>query len=151
MTVPRTLFVSALLICLAIPVGATAIVPADSAAVAATVARFHEALAAGDSTTVAELLAPDVQILEGGGIETRTQYLSHHYHGDVAFLKAMTRERGTMHMTVAGEAAWVASTSRLHGTYRDRDIDMNSAELMILRRTDDGWRITAVHWSSGRR
>ncbi len=125
--------------------------PSDSAAVAATVARFHEALAAGDSTTVAELLAPDVQIIEGGGIETRHEYLAHHFHGDVAFLKALTREPGTAHLAVAGDAAWVASTSRLHGAYRDRDIDLNSAELMVLRRTDAGWRITAVHWSSGRR
>ena len=125
--------------------------PSDSAAVAAVADRFREAITAGDAEAAGALLAPDAAILEGGKIETAHDYLSHHFVSDGSFLRAMTREPGERRVTVAGDAAWVVSRSRLHGRYRDRDLDMNSAELMVLRRTDGGWRIAAVHWSSGRR
>lgn len=120
----------------------------DTAAVRAVAARFHEALAAGDSSAVADLLAPDAVVLESGGTETREEYLSHHFHSDAAFLGAVAREPDGMQWYLAGESAWAASTSRLHGRYRDRDVDVNSAELLVLRRTESGWRIAAVHWSS---
>lgn len=121
---------------------------ADSADVVQTVERFHEALVAGDSTGVANLLLPEAVVLEAGGRETKTEYLSHHFHSDGAFLRAMTREPGSREIHIAGDAAWVASTSRLHGAYRDRSRDLSSAELMVLRRTPEGWRVAAIHWSS---
>ena len=43
--------------------------PRDSAAVAAVVGGFHDALARGDSAAALALLAPDVRILESGGVE----------------------------------------------------------------------------------
>ena len=125
--------------------------PSDSAAVVAVAEQFREAITAGDAKAAGALLTHDVAILEGGKIETAHDYLSHHFLSDGPFLRAMTREPGERRVTVAGDAAWVVSRSRLHGAYRDRDIDMNSVELMVLRRTDGGWRIAAVHWSSGRR
>ena len=121
---------------------------ADSQAVADVVELFQAALAAGDSAVVAGLLAAEAIILESGGQETKEEYLSHHFHSDAAFLGATTREPATSQLRLAGDAAWVASISRIHGTFRDRDIDLNSAELMVLRRTPEGWRIAAIHWSS---
>ena len=123
----------------------------DSAIVAHTAAQFHEALAAGDSLAVANLLAKDVRILESGGIETREEYLSHHFHSDAVFLAAMTRETGQTETSIKGDIAWIASKSRMHGTYKERAIDLSSAELMLLRKTTEGWRIAAIHWSSGNR
>jgi hypothetical protein len=43
----------------------------DSAGAVATVARFHEALAAQDSVRALSLLASDVLVLESGAIQTR--------------------------------------------------------------------------------
>lgn len=50
----------------------------DSAAVASVIAKYHEALAAGDSTGALALLSDDAVILESGGVETRAEYRSHH-------------------------------------------------------------------------
>ncbi len=122
--------------------------PADSAQVVQTVERFHEALAAGDSAAAAALLLPEATVLEGGGLETKTEYLGHHFHADHAFLSAMTREPTSRTVHIAEGVAWVASTSRLQGTYDGRPLDLSSAELMVLRRTPDGWRIASIHWSS---
>lgn len=122
--------------------------PSDTAAVQQTVARFHEALAQGDSATVAQLLLEEVIILEGGRRESKAEYLGHHYGRDVAFLQAMQRRIVWQQVRVAGELAYVSTVSRLQGTFRERSYDLSSAELLVLHRTPDGWRIGAIHWSS---
>lgn len=58
---------------------------------------------------------------------------------DHAFLSAVARELGARAVQAEGDAAWVASTSRLHGQYKGRDMNLDSAELMVLRRTPTGW------------
>lgn len=120
----------------------------DPAAVADVVHRFHAALEAGDTAAALGLLAPDVRVLESGGMETLEEYRSHHLPGDMAFAAAVAREAGPPSVTVAGDAAWVVSTSRTSGTFRDRQIDSMGVELMVLTREADGWRIRAIHWSS---
>jgi ketosteroid isomerase-like protein/truncated hemoglobin YjbI len=124
----------------------------DAEAEAAAVAeRFYDALAAGDRAAVEALLLPEAVVLESGHVETTAEYFGHHFGADAAFLAGMTREPGTRTVGAAGGAAWVASTARLHGTARGRALDLDSAELLVLRRTPDGWRIAAVHWSSSPR
>lgn len=125
--------------------------PGDSAAVVEVIERYHAALAAGDSATAMSLLAPDAVVLESGGIESREEYRSHHLAADMAFAKAVPRERGPIQVRVDANTARAASTSVTRGTFRDREIDSQGAELMVLRRTDRGWRIEAIHWSSRNR
>lgn len=120
----------------------------DSAAVAAAVHAFHAALRAGDADAVREILSDDVQVAESGGVEAREEYLSHHLPADMAFAAAVAREPGPVHVTVVGDVAWAMSTSRTRGTFRDRSIDSAGAELMILSREGEAWRIRAIHWSS---
>lgn len=125
--------------------------PGDSAAVVEVIERYHAALSAGDTATAMSLLSPDAVVLESGGIESREEYRSHHLPADMAFAKAVPRERGPIEVRVTGNTAWAASTSVTQGTFRDREINSQGAELMVLRRTDDGWRIEAIHWSSRNR
>lgn len=122
--------------------------PSDRDAVLATVRGFHEALSRGDSAAALALLASDVQILESGGLETLTEYRSHHLPGDIAYARAVPSERKDGTVTLSGDVAWVVGTSRTTGTYRDRPINSAGAELMVLTRTPSGWRIRAIHWSS---
>lgn len=128
--------------------GGEAATVSDSAAVVAVVERYHDALARGDSTTALSLLSPDVVILESGGVETRDEYRSHHLPGDIAFARAVRRERGPLRVTLQGELAWVSSTSTTRGEYRGRMVNSSGAELMVLSRENDGWSIRAIHWSS---
>ncbi len=121
---------------------------ADSTEVVQVVERFTEALATGDSMAVSAMLLPDALILERGGVESRHHYLGHHYPSDARFLQAMTREPILRKPYVVGDVAYVVSTTRLHGAYRDRSVDLNSSELMVLRKTTEGWAISAIHWSS---
>ena len=121
---------------------------ADRAAVLATVHAFHAALERGDSVAALKQLAPDVQVLESGGLETLAEYRSHHLPGDMAYAKAMPSNRAEPTVVVSGDVAWVVGTSRTTGTYRERAINSAGAELMVLSRTADGWRIRAIHWSS---
>lgn len=122
--------------------------PEDSAAVSAVIEQYHAALAAGDSAAALRLLAPDAVILESGGMETRDEYRSHHLPGDIAFASAVESERRPVALKVAGDMAWAASTSRTQGTFRDRTINSTGTELVVLTRAAEGWRISAIHWSS---
>jgi ketosteroid isomerase-like protein len=129
-------------------VGGDASVAADSAAVAEVVHRFHAALAAGDSVTALQLLRDDAVILESGGTESKQEYRSHHLPSDIAFARAIRPDAGPMRVQVRGDAAWATSTSIVRGTFRDRPVNSQTVELMVLERTAQGWRIAAIHWSS---
>lgn len=120
----------------------------DSATVATTVQGFHAALATGDSTAALALLAPDVTILESGGVESRDDYRAHHLPGDIAFAQAVSSQRGPTAVKIHGNVAWAVTTSTTQGTYRDRPVNSTGAELMVLSREPDGWKIRAIHWSS---
>jgi ketosteroid isomerase-like protein len=120
----------------------------DRQAVLATAKAFHDALAQGDSLAALRLLADDVTVLESGGLETRAEYRGHHLPGDIAFARAVPSTRTEPVVVVQGDVAWIVGTSRTTGTYRDRPVNSAGAELMVLTRTPDGWRIRAVHWSS---
>jgi uncharacterized GH25 family protein/ketosteroid isomerase-like protein len=120
----------------------------DSTAIVAVVERYHEALARGDSATALSLLAPDAVILESGGVETRAEYRSHHLPGDIAFARAVRRERGPVGVVIQGDVAWVSSTSTSQGEYGGRAINSAGAELVVLTREAGDWRIRAIHWSS---
>ncbi|MDH5644165.1 MAG: nuclear transport factor 2 family protein [Gemmatimonadota bacterium] len=132
-------------------VAAVADVPDDEGDVRATVEAFHSALSSGDSATAIAMLAPDVMILESGGFENLEEYRSHHLPGDIRFAQAIERQRGAMNVTVVGDVAWVTSSSVTQGNYNDREINSTGAELMVLSRTESGWVIRAIHWSSRRR
>lgn len=124
---------------------------ADSAAVAGTVERFHQALSRGDSAAALALLTADVEVLESGGVESRAEYRSHHLGSDIEFARAVRSERGPTRVRVRGDVAWATSTSSTRGEFRGRTVDAAGAELMVLVRAPDGWRIAAIHWSSRRR
>jgi ketosteroid isomerase-like protein len=134
------------------PVARAATAPvADSAEVAHTVGRYHEALGRGDSIAALALLAPDAVILESGGRESVAEYRAHHLPADIEFARGVPESRSPIRVVVRGDAAWATSTTTTKGTFRGRAVDSVGAELMVLTRTADGWRIAAIHWSSRRR
>jgi ketosteroid isomerase-like protein len=124
---------------------------ADSAAVSAAVHRFHAALAAADSAAALALLAPDAVIMESGDVETRAEYRSHHLPADIEFTRAVPSQQGPLRVRVSGDAAWASSISSTQGQFQGRAINSAGAELMVLVRSGDGWRIAAIHWSSHNR
>ena len=115
---------------------------------AAAVAAYDRALQAGDSAAALALLAPDVVILESGGMESRQEYRSHHLASDIAFARATRATPGPMQVVVRGDVAWVSSTKTTTGEFRGRPVNSSGAELMVLSREASGWKIRAIHWSS---
>jgi hypothetical protein len=112
------------------------------------VERYHRALSEGDSAAALAMLAPGAIILESGGVETRDEYRAHHLPGDIQFAQAVQSMRGPVRVMVRRDIAWGISTSITQGQYRERAINSAGAELMVLSREPDGWKIQAIHWSS---
>ena len=109
---------------------------------------FHQAIIDNDSQAAKKLLSESVRILEGGNIETKKEYLSHHFHSDGKFLGAMKREIESRNVTIEGNTAWVSTQTHTWGTYSDRKLDLKSLELAVLKKEEGHWQITALHWSS---
>jgi ketosteroid isomerase-like protein len=120
----------------------------DHSAVSAVVERFHAALESGDSLTAVELLQPSATILEAGGVETREEYRAGHLPADIEFAQALRPVRAVIQVSVEGGMAWAVSESIVDGEMDGATIRSQGAELMILSRTDEGWKIEAIHWSS---
>jgi hypothetical protein len=125
--------------------------PADSAAVVRVARRFHEILSTGDTAGINALLAPDLRVIEGGTVENRQQYLSHHLAADIEFAKAVKEERTSFSYRCDGNVAWLVSTSNSTGKFRGRDIDSEGAELLLLSRAPSGWKVRVIQWSSAER
>ncbi|WP_421774945.1 DUF4440 domain-containing protein [Gracilimonas sp.] len=109
---------------------------------------FKTAIVENDLEAASNLLADDVLILEGRGMESKEEYLSHHFHSDGKFMKAMSREILNRKVSIEGSTAWVSTVSSMKGRYSDREIDLTSLELAVLKKDHSGWQIKAIHWSS---
>lgn len=120
----------------------------DETDIVRTLQDFQSAIIENDSEKAAQFLLNEVQILESGNIETKEEYLSHHFHSDGRFLSAMDREIISQKVNTDGETAWVTTKSHLHGTYNERELSLNSLELAVLTKTGGNWKISALHWSS---
>ena len=124
-------------------------VPEAAQAAVATVDRFFAALSAGDLHTASAELDPEVIIMEGGSAEhSAAEYLGGHAKSDTDFLKAAQQKIGHRSARVSGDLAWVASESELHVQQNGKPVIILSAETMVLRSTNAGWKIVHIHWSS---
>ena len=123
----------------------------DSSAVVETIERFHQALADGDRAAALALLDAKAIVLESGGSETRAEYEAHHLKSDIDFARAVKSVRAPGAVAVSGDVAWAWSTSTTQGEFRGKPVNSAGAELMVLRRDRDAWRIVAIHWSSRKR
>ena len=123
----------------------------DSAAVAAVIHDFHDALEHGDSARALALLGKDARILEAGHVETRAEYAADHLASDIAAARALEGDHVIQQLDVSGDAAWAVSRYTSQGTWGERRVDSEGAELVVLRRAATSWEILAIHWSSRRR
>lgn len=111
--------------------------------------QFSDALGSGDESVVLDLLADDVLIYESGGVEaSRDEYAGHHLPADMKFLAGMEKTLLSQKVFEQGDLAIITSRSTLKGSYRDKPIDSKSTETLVLKRSENGWKIVHIHWSS---
>lgn len=134
---------------LAVPAAAGQETTGDAAEVRAVVSAFKSALRGGDGEAALARLHPDVRIFEGGHAETREEYEGGHLGADMRFLQAVESTTTWDRILIDSETALYMSQFTVEGEYRDREIDSRGTETMVLLRTEAGWRILHIHWSSG--
>ncbi len=124
-------------------------VPDSAEAAAAVVDRFFAALSSGDLAQAGAQLDPAVIILESGGAEhSAAEYLGGHAKGDAQFLKGAHHVLNRRSARATGDVAGVASDSELHVEKDGKPSTIASAETMVLRSGQEGWKIVHIHWSS---
>ncbi|MEO3677471.1 nuclear transport factor 2 family protein [Rheinheimera sp. FR7-31] len=120
----------------------------ESTAAAQTVTAFHQALRAGDAKAVRAMLADDVLIVEGNGVErSADEYASHHMLADMKFMAAVQAQALEHQTKVLGNVAYSVSRTQLTGDYKGKPVDVVSKETLVLVDNGDGWKIVHVHWS----
>ena len=122
--------------------------PGGVPAAEAVAAAFTRALRRGDRAGVLVLLAPAARIRENGETQDRGTYARHHLDTDIAFLRGV---RVTLHdrrSHMDGAHAVVTSVSTVRGRAGGKPVALRSRETLTLTRSNSGWLIVAVDWSS---
>lgn len=113
------------------------------------IAQFHQALKSGDKVTARSLLADNVLIFEGGGVEkSADEYAQHHMIADMKYLAAINTEVIEYQVKVIGDLAYAMSRSKSTGQFRGKDINSEGMETMVLQKTAGKWKIVHIHWSN---
>ena len=110
---------------------------------------FHAALAGGDRKGVVEHLASDLVIYEQGFVERgRDAYAEGSMPNDMTFASLVQREVLTRDAWEDGNVAWVLTLSSVTGDFGDQKLALVNTETLLLRRTDQGWKIVHIHRSA---
>jgi uncharacterized membrane protein/ketosteroid isomerase-like protein len=121
----------------------------DLAAPEGTVEAFHAALKHGDGAAAMGLLDPEVVIYESGYVErSAAEYAGHHLAADMEFSHDMDTAYLDRRVEREGGIATVASETSTTGTFKGKDYEFRGTETVVLKQTEQGWRITHIHWSS---
>lgn len=112
-------------------------------------ASLNRAIRSGDVELLKSLIAADVLIFESGNVESSlAEYESHHMQSDMAFMSTMEIEVISRHVIDAGSMATVVTRSRIHGVYKEKEIELTSTETLVLENQDGDWKVIHIHWSS---
>jgi ketosteroid isomerase-like protein len=120
----------------------------NEAEVAAVLESFYAAIKRGDAKAAMSVIAPDALFIESGRLETRAQYEMNHLPADIDFEKQVTGKRDPLRITFEDDAAWVIATTTYDGKFEGAPVQFVSAQLMVLTRDADAWKIRSIHWSS---
>jgi ketosteroid isomerase-like protein len=120
----------------------------SDAEVAAVLESFYGAIKRGDAKAAMSVIAPDAMFVESGKLETREQYEMNHLPADIDFEKQVTGKRDPLRVTFNGDTAWVIATTTYVGKFEGSPVQFVSAQLMVLTKDADAWKIRSIHWSS---
>lgn len=116
---------------------------------ARTVLDFRDALKAGDSKKARSFLDDKVLIFEGGGVErSADEYANHHMLADMKYIAAVDSKILEHQVSIIGDTALSTSRSKTMGTYKDKVVDYEGMETMVLHKVDNTWKIIHIHWSN---
>jgi ketosteroid isomerase-like protein len=125
--------------------------PAREDEVVAPLQAFYAAMKTGDTAAAMAQIAPDAVFVESGKLETRAEYEMNHLPADIDFEKQITGKRSPWQVKTQGDTAWVIATTEYDGTVDGAPLNFVSAQLAVLTRADNEWKIRSIHWSSRRR
>lgn len=120
----------------------------SEAEVASVLETFYGAITRGDAVAAMSVVAPDAMFVESGKLETRAEYEMNHLPADIDFEKQVTGKRDPLRVTFNGDTAWVIATTEYEGKFEGAPVSFVSAQLMVLTKDADAWKIRSIHWSS---
>lgn len=111
------------------------------------VTEFHRALKSGDRQKAISLLDEHVVIFEGGVERSAQQYAAHHMQADMQYLATINTQLLEHSVTANNNLAYSFAISQVTGRYKEKDLNYQSLESIVLRFTNNEWKIVHIHWS----
>ncbi|MDM7859939.1 nuclear transport factor 2 family protein [Alteromonas sp. ASW11-36] len=109
---------------------------------------FHMALNTGNVDQARVLLAEDLTVYEGGGVErSADEYANHHMLSDMKYLAAVETKTIEQKVMVFGNVAISISRSHIQGTFNEKARDYEAMETIALENQNGQWLIKHIHWS----
>lgn len=116
---------------------------------ARVVTQFHDALKKGDEKLAKSLLADNVLIYEGGGIErSAAEYASHHLKADMQYLSGLEVKLLEHQVKVVENMAYSTARSLMTGEFQGKNIKSQTMETILLTKINGTWLISHIHWSN---
>lgn len=116
----------------------------------AAIDTFRTALATGNRAAIKDVLADDVLVFEGGGVErSLKEYSSHHLGSDIKFSKSVDFKLAERTVHEENELAVISSRYNVSGSYKGSDIDLTMNETITVSKSNESaWKIIQIHWSN---
>ena len=112
------------------------------------VIQFHDALKSAKPKLARSLLSDDVVIYEGGRVErSADEYANHHMLADMKYASSIASETLEHQVMIVGNIAISSSRTKSTGQYKGKPVNRSGMETIVLRKTENGWRIIRIHWS----
>lgn len=112
-----------------------------------TVKNFHKALKTKNKSLALSSLHEQVTIFEGGKVErSASEYASHHMQADMNYVSSVNVELLEHHVEIIGEVAISIARTKTTGFYKNKTVNRQGMETIVLRKYDGIWKISHIHW-----
>lgn len=124
------------------------IAPAANDAVQ-VVNNFMAALSTGNLAATRDFLDPGAIVIHNGSIRgSRDEYMAQQAKADADSLQKTQRQLLRRDARAGAAFAWVVSEKLFRTQAGGKASLLSTSETMLLAKTDAGWKIVHIHWSS---
>lgn len=121
--------------------------------VAKVLERYRAAFAARSTDKLAEVVDPELLVLEGTTKNVGwPDYRDNHIGPEMKEWESLTySDPVVVDSEVAGDSAWAVTQATVTIVSGGKPMTIDASETLILRRREGEWRIRHIHWSGRRR
>ncbi len=114
-----------------------------------TLDKFRKAIISGDRVLAGKELTQNAYIMQAGERATRDQFIYKHIIPECEYVYSVNQKVEERIVRQMRDVAWISSIYLVTVTHEDgNSISRKLAELAILKKRNEQWKIDMIHWSN---